>query len=216
MGVDGIDMDGIGMNGIEKGDFLLRLTEDDLSDRARDLVWMLLDVDGLLTDGRLFYGSDGGVRKAFDTRDGFGIKLAQWAGIKVGLLTGRADAGVLRRADELGLDAVVAGRQEKAPALAEFLARQGLTPERVAYGGDDLPDLPVLVHCGLSFAPADAVPEVRERVDVVLSRPGGRGAVREMVELLLRARGQWREITERFLDPAPLPADSFAESSDDP
>jgi 3-deoxy-D-manno-octulosonate 8-phosphate phosphatase (KDO 8-P phosphatase) len=149
-------------------------------------------VDGVLTDGRLFYGPEGAVTKVFDTKDGLGIELARAAGLKVGLLTGRADAATEARARELKLDAHYRGRGDKAAGFAAFLAEQGVAPEEVAYAGDDLPDLPVLSRCGLAAAPADAAPEVRAVADLVLACRGGHGAVRELVERILKARGDWR------------------------
>lgn len=158
--------------------------------RARRLRWLLLDVDGVLTDGRLWYGADGAVAKAFDVKDGLGIELARAAGLRVGLLTGRSDAATDARARELGMDLVLRGRGDKREAFAAFLAEQGVAAEEVAYVGDDLPDLPVLAQCGLGAAPADAVEAVRRAAAVVLTRRGGRGAVRELVELILLWRGE--------------------------
>jgi 3-deoxy-D-manno-octulosonate 8-phosphate phosphatase (KDO 8-P phosphatase) len=178
------------------------VSDETLAERARAVEWILLDVDGVLTDGRLVFGSAGEEWKVFDVRDGFGIKLAQKAGLKVGILSGRMSEALRFRAGELGLDALIMNRPEKASAFAEFLAAQNTAPERVAAIGDDLVDLPVLLRCGLSFAPADAVPEVRQRVHRVLQHRGGRGAVREMCETLLRARGAWEEIVSRFVDRA--------------
>ncbi|HLX07266.1 MAG TPA: hypothetical protein VKY89_05345 [Thermoanaerobaculia bacterium] len=175
------------------------LTPAALADRAAGLAWLLLDVDGVLTDGRLLYGADGEQWKVFDVRDGFGLKLAQRAGLKVGLLSGRASRALEARAQEMGVDALVMGRIDKGAAFGELLSAQGTLAERVAYLGDDLVDLPVLLACGLSFAPADAVPEVRCRVHQVLSRPGGRGAAREMVETVLRARGAWDHLIAPYL-----------------
>ena len=170
-----------------------------LADRARSIEWLLLDVDGVCTDGRLIYGADGELWKVFDVRDGLGVKLAQRAGLKVGILSGRTSTALERRAHDLGLDALIMDRSDKAEAFAEFLSAQGTEAERVAYLGDDLIDLPVLRRCGLSFAPADAVAEVRERVHRVLERQGGRGAVREMCELILRARGDWEGLVAPYL-----------------
>ncbi|HXO43548.1 MAG TPA: hypothetical protein VN999_19015, partial [Thermoanaerobaculia bacterium] len=144
-----------------------------LAERAGALDWLLFDVDGVLTDGRLLYGADGEQWKVFDVHDGIGLKLAQRAGLKVGLLSGRQSRALEARAQELGLDALIMHRDDKAAAFGELLAARGLAAARVAYMGDDLVDLPVLLACGLSFAPADAVPDVRSRVHHVLSRPGG-------------------------------------------
>lgn len=165
--------------------------DSNLARRAAGLSWLLFDVDGVFTDGRLVYGRDGETVKLFDVKDGLGLKLAQRAGLKVGVLSGRRSPALTRRLDELGLDEKIVGRSDKSDAFDGFLERHGLQPAEVAFTGDDLLDLPVLRRCGLSFAPADAVPEVRDRVHRVLSRPGGQGAVREAVELVLRARGSW-------------------------
>ena len=170
------------------------------AERARSIEWILLDVDGVLTDGRLIYGADGEQWKVFDVRDGLGMKLAQRAGLKVGILSGRVSAALERRVQGLELDALMMDRSDKADAFAEFLAAQGTAPERVAYMGDDLIDLPVLLRCGLALAPADAVAEVRERVHRVLASKGGRGAVREMCELILRARGDWEGLLASYLE----------------
>lgn len=172
-------------------ELILRLSPEELCERARRLRWLLLDVDGVLTDGRLLYGADGGVSKAFNIKDGFGIRLAHRAGLKVGTLSLRADPALAHRARELGLNAVLCGEGEKTAVFERFLAEQQLSAEQVAYAGDDWPDLPLLTRAGLAFAPADAAPEVRARVHGVLASPGGGGAVRELVELLLKARGEW-------------------------
>jgi 3-deoxy-D-manno-octulosonate 8-phosphate phosphatase (KDO 8-P phosphatase) len=177
----------------------IAVSEEALVDRARRLEWILLDADGVLTDGRLIYGPEGELWKVFDVRDGAGIKLAQKAGLKVGILSGRSSEALRIRAGELGLNALMMSRPEKASAFAEFLATHETASERVAYMGDDLLDLPVLLRCGLSFAPSDAVPEVQERVHRVMRHRGGRGAVREMCEVLLRARGAWESLLATLL-----------------
>jgi 3-deoxy-D-manno-octulosonate 8-phosphate phosphatase (KDO 8-P phosphatase) len=156
-------------------------------------------VDGVLTDGRLVYGPAGERLKTFDVRDGLGLKLAQKAGLRVGILSGRVSEALRFRAGELGIDALLMDRSDKKPAFQEFLATQKTAAGRVAYMGDDVLDLPVLLRCGLSFAPADAVAEVRERVHKVLLRPGGQGVVREMCEFVLRARGEWDHLIAPFL-----------------
>jgi 3-deoxy-D-manno-octulosonate 8-phosphate phosphatase (KDO 8-P phosphatase) len=174
-------------------------SDEALARHARALEWILLDVDGVLTDGRLIYGPEGEQWKTFDVRDGIGLKLAQKTGLKVGILSGRLSEALRFRAGELGLDALIMDRPEKASAFAEFLAAHSTAPEKVAYMGDDLLDLPVILRCGLSFAPSDAAPEVRERVTRVVGHRGGRGAVREMCEILLRARGDWEKLLATFL-----------------
>lgn len=172
----------------------------ELRQRARRLTWLLFDVDGVLTDGKLVYDAAGETLKLFHVKDGLGLKLAQRAGLRVGVLSGRRSPALQRRLEELGLDERILARSDKAHAFADFLDRRHLESHQVAFVGDDLLDLPVLRRCGLSFAPADAVPEVRQRVHRVLSRPGGKGAAREMVELVLRARGDWESLVEEFLD----------------
>jgi len=176
------------------------LSDDELARRAARLEWLLFDVDGVMTDGHLIYGADGEQWKVFDVRDGLGMKLAQRSGLKVGILSGRITTALEVRARELGVDVLLMDRSDKGPAFAEFLAQQTTSPERVAYLGDDLVDLPVIRRCGLSFAPADAMPEVLSRVDCVLSRRGGRGVVREMCETVLKARGAWDGILASYLE----------------
>ena len=166
--------------------------------RAEQLEWLLCDVDGVLTDGCIFMDGRGESVKAFHVRDGLGIKMARTAGLKVGLLSARSSPALERRASQLGVDALMAGKQDKVAAFDAFLARQATSPSRVAYIGDDLNDLAVLARCGLSFAPADAADEVRDVAQVVLETAGGRGAVREMVERLLQARGDWKAILSTF------------------
>lgn len=175
------------------------LSDGELIRRAKELDWLLIDVDGVLTDGRLYYGGRGERLKVFHVRDGLAVRLAQRGGLKVGALSGRQSAPLTRRLDDLVFDSVTTGRSDKAAAFAELLDRTGADPKRVAYAGDDLLDLPVLTRVGLSFAPADAVHEVRERVDYVLASAGGHGAFRELVELVLSARGSWEGLVERYL-----------------
>lgn len=175
------------------------ISDHELAQRARALDWLLFDVDGVFTDGRLLYGASGEEWKVFHVRDGLGVRLARSAGLKVGILSGRGNAALDVRLRELGVDAVIQERSDKAAAFAELLAAQGTAPERVAYLGDDLLDLPVMRRCALSFAPADAVAEVRERADRVLAGAGGAAVVREMCELILRARGDWERLVAPYL-----------------
>ena len=174
----------------------------ELSLRARGLKWLLLDVDGVLTDGRLWFDAQGEIVKVFDVRDGLGIRLLTEAGIQVGILSARKSAIVEKRARDLGLAEILQGHEHKLSAYRDFLARHALDPSAVAYLADDLLDLPVLGDCGLAAAPADAVPDVRSRVHFVTAAYGGRGAVRELAERLLVARGVWDSIVERFAFPA--------------
>ena len=159
-----------------------------LSSVVLRLRFLLFDVDGVLTDGRLYYLGDE-VAVAFDVKDGLAVKRAREAGLAVGFLSARESAAVARRALDLGLDEVLLGRRDKAAAFADLLERRGLQASEVAYVGDDLVDLPVLRAAGLSAAPADAVQEVRDNVDLVLDAQGGRGAARELVDRIVDALG---------------------------
>ena len=152
----------------------------------------------MLTDGGLYDGASGERTLRFDIKDGLAVREAARAGLRPMILSGRANPAVRRRAAELGIDIVVLARSDKGPAFAELCAEHGIRPETVAAIGDDLQDLPVLAACGLSFAPADAAEDVLAMATVHLGRPGGHGAVREAVELLLRARGQWDAVVARF------------------
>lgn len=175
-----------------------RLTDTDFARRAAELEWIVCDADGVLTDGGLYYDRRGHNLLRFDVTDGLGLKLAQLAGLKVGIISGRDSSALERRATELKLDYLAMGVRDKRAGLESFLERHDTVARRIAYVGDDLPDLVVLGQCGLSFAPADAAPEVRDVVHQVLDRPGGHGAVREMIELVLRARGDWDALFSRF------------------
>lgn len=166
---------------------------------------LLLDVDGVLTDGRIIFDSQGNELKAFDVKDGHGLKLLQRAGIKVGIITGRSSEVVSRRAKELEIEILYQGALHKLEPYLEILSEQGLTDEQIAYVGDDVVDLPILRRVGFSATVADAIPDVSPFVDYVASRPGGSGAVREICDLLLRASGQWDELTKRYFDPAFTP-----------
>lgn len=166
--------------------------------RARKIEILLLDVDGVLTDGTLLYSADGGETKAFNTQDGFGLRLLQDAGVDVGLITARLSGAVARRAEDLGFAHVYAGRSDKVTAYGELLEKTGLSAEQTAFMGDDLLDLPVLLKVGCSFAPANAVAEVKQRVHYTATSAGGHGAVREVCELILEARGQWSSILAGF------------------
>lgn len=178
---------------------------------ARQIRAVILDVDGVLTDGRIGYGPDAGEIKFFDVRDGHAIKLLLRAGLRVGLLSGRASAANRQRAAELGLSFVYEGEKDKAAAFARLLREQGLAAAECLYMGDDLVDLPVMRRAGLAVAVADAVPEVRTAAAWTTAAPGGRGAVREMAVWLLRQQDAWDRVTARyFADPAataPPPAD---------
>jgi len=163
--------------------------------RARKIRVLILDVDGVMTDGRVCLQSfpDGTVQemKQFNSQDGAGLKMAHDAGLRTGVITGRESAAVTRRAAEAGMEFVYQGRAEKIPAYEEILRRAGVDDSAVAYVGDDLPDLPVLRRVGLAFAVANAVVEVKRAAHHVTKRGGGEGGVREVVECILKAQGKW-------------------------
>ena len=168
------------------------MTVTDAVAAARGIRLVVLDVDGVLTDGKLFYGADGGEYKAFHVRDGLGVKLLQRAGMQVAIITGRNSPSVTRRAEELGIDYLLQGREDKLEALRELLATHfsawGEDLAAVAYMGDDLPDLAAICAVGLGITVADANAVVLARARWSTTRPGGAGAVREAAEFILRAQ----------------------------
>jgi len=168
----------------------------DVLERARRIAVVAFDVDGTLTDGRIHIGPGGEAMKSFYVRDGMGIALLRRAGLHCALITARESAIVERRAAELGIDDVMQGVTRKAEALARLAERAGVPAERIAYMGDDWPDLPARRRAGLAAAPGDAPPEIVRRVHWVSRRPAGAGAVREFAEFILRAQGRWEELLE--------------------
>jgi 3-deoxy-D-manno-octulosonate 8-phosphate phosphatase (KDO 8-P phosphatase) len=157
--------------------------------RAARVRLVVLDVDGVLTDGRLYYGPEGESMKVFDVRDGHGIKMLMARGIDVAILSARNSVIVDRRARELGIGRVAQGRGDKAAGFSELLATAGLTAEVAAFIGDDLPDLPVLRSAGFAVAVEDARDEVKAAAHWVAPRAGGHAAVRAAAEFILRAQG---------------------------
>jgi 3-deoxy-D-manno-octulosonate 8-phosphate phosphatase (KDO 8-P phosphatase) len=174
----------------------------ELARKAARIRLLLFDVDGVLTDGRLFVHADGAEAKQFSIRDGTGVVWAQRAGLTVGLLSGRHSPATTLRAAQLGIRIVRQSAVEKQQVFAKILEDERLQADQVAFMGDDLLDLPVLLGAGLSAAPADAVLEVLERVDWVSGRAGGDGAARELVELVLRAQGKWDGLVAGYLPAA--------------
>ncbi len=150
---------------------------------------LICDVDGVLSDGSIYLGNQGEEYKSFNTKDGFGIKALQNAGIAVAIITGRSSSIVTERMKSLGVRHVYQGQSDKMLSYQSLLADLELTPEQVAYIGDDVVDLPVMQDCGLGVAVADAHPLVRQKADYVTSLSGGRGAVRELCDLMLESRG---------------------------
>ena len=155
---------------------------------AANISLLLLDVDGVLTDGKLYYSSSGEEIKTFSTLDGHGLKMIMRSGITVGIITGRKSPAVETRCNELGITILYQGQQDKLVALGEILEQQNLQPEQVAYAGDDLPDLPVIRGVGLGFSVPTAHPTVRIEVAAITEWPAGQGAVREICDYLLTAQ----------------------------
>jgi 3-deoxy-D-manno-octulosonate 8-phosphate phosphatase (KDO 8-P phosphatase) len=171
----------------------------DLSQRAAAVRLILLDVDGVLTDGRITYDALGRESKSFHVRDGQRIKLASGYGLTFGIVTGRSSPAVDRRAEELGITIVEQGAAEKLPVFEKILATTRVKPEQVAYMGDDIVDVPLLMRVGLAATVADAAGEAIAHAQFVSRSVGGRGAVCELVELILKAQGKWDGIVGGYL-----------------
>lgn len=168
-----------------------RLGTEELMSRAARVRLLVFDVDGVLTDGGLYYGQDGELMKRFDVKDGHALVMARLSGLPAAILTARTSGIVEKRGRELGLAAVFQGRRDKSAALKELVAQLDVPLDACAYMGDDHNDLGPLSMVALSACPADAVPEVRHEAHFVTQSPGGRGAARELVELCLKASGRW-------------------------
>ncbi len=173
--------------------------EATLRRKAARIRLMLFDVDGVLTDGRILVHGDGSESKQFSIRDGTALVWAQRVGLVTGLLSARHSPATSVRAAQLGIRIVRQQPGEKLDAFRLLLGDERITEDEVAFMGDDLLDLPVLMRVGLSAAPADAVADVRSRVDWVSSFKGGRGAAREFVEVVLRAQGRWEALVREYL-----------------
>jgi 3-deoxy-D-manno-octulosonate 8-phosphate phosphatase (KDO 8-P phosphatase) len=174
----------------------MKLSPRLLRERARAVELLVLDVDGVLTDGGLFYGPDGEALKRFDVKDGHGLVLAHLTGLRAAILTARRSAIVEKRAAELWLSPVSQGNRDKRAGLFALLEEARVPPERAGFVGDDVNDLPPLSLVGFACCPSDAVPEVRRIAHYVARAKGGHGAVREIVELILKAQGRWEQALE--------------------
>ena len=161
---------------------------------------LALDVDGVLTDGSINMGAQGELFKSFYAQDGLGISVALRSGLQIAIITGRKSEIIHRRAQELGIQMVQEGVKDKYLALEQLQNQLGLSRGQVAYMGDDLNDLPAFRAAGVTFAPADAVEEVREAASFVTEAAGGRGAVREAIEMILRAQNKWQQIVNAYLN----------------
>jgi len=176
-----------------------------IHERAARVRLLLFDVDGVLTNGVVYMHADGSESKGFHIRDGAAMVWAQRAGLTIGWLSARSSAATTQRAAQLAIRLVVQGVTSKLDAFQRIVRDAGLTEEAVAYMGDDLIDIPVLARAGLSAAPADAAPEVRDRVAWISTAPGGCGAVREFIEMILRAQQRWDGILADYRPPIDNP-----------
>jgi 3-deoxy-D-manno-octulosonate 8-phosphate phosphatase (KDO 8-P phosphatase) len=169
-----------------------------LLERARKTRLLIMDVDGVLTDGRIIQDGHGHELKVFDVKDGHGIVMAHRAKLRTALISGRESETITRRAEELGIELVFQKIWNKLEVYEKILVDTELTHDEVAYIGDDLIDIPLLRRVGLAVAVADAVDEVKASAHLITQRPGGQGAVREVIELILRAQGHWDSLIERY------------------
>lgn len=159
-----------------------------IQEKCRKISLLLTDVDGVLTDGKLYYSHEGEAMKAFNIKDGMGVKLLQRSGISVGIITGRKSNMVSKRASELGIEIVYQGIENKMKTVKDIIQNLGITPDQTAYIGDDVNDMPAFNIAGLSACPADAATKIRDIADYVCKSKGGSGALREFAELILNSR----------------------------
>ncbi len=160
---------------------------------------LAMDVDGVLTNGTLVINADGSESKFFNSLDGHGIRMWQRAGLKVALISGRASEPTQRRAEQLQIEYIFQDCHDKLPVFEKLLEQIGLSPDKAAYIGDDLTDLPVIRYAGFGVTVANAVDEVKKYADYVTTRPGGSGAVREVIEYILKNSGRWQKLMARYL-----------------
>ncbi len=175
----------------------------DVREKLEPIKFVVLDVDGVLTDGLLIYSADGEDRKRFSARDGLAIRLLLRAGIQVGVISGRSSKAVITRCSGLGMreDLVVVGSSDKSADLDRMEELLQISDSEVAAMGDDLPDLPMLARAAFAACPTDAAPEVIAACDLVCGAEGGRGAVRELAEVVLKGQGRWIELVSDWLTP---------------
>lgn len=168
-------------------------------EKASKIKLVIFDVDGVLTDGSLYFGHDGREYKVFHSRDGHGMKMLRQSGVEIGVITARSSQAVAHRMANLGLEHVYQGQQEKLPAYENLKDKLGLSENEIAYVGDDVIDLPIMTRVGFAVAVADAHSEVAKRADWQTSLPGGRGAAREACEFIMKARGNYDEMLATYV-----------------
>ncbi len=167
-------------------------------EKLKQIKMLLLDVDGVLTDGKITYSDSGEQIKSFDSKDGLGLRLLMDAGIKVGIITGRSSKALKHRCANLGIDLLFDGISDKSLALNDIIQQTGIEVSNMAFVGDDLIDLPVMKKVGVSVAVCDASMDVKDHSDIVLSQNGGDGAVRELCETILKAKDLWDNILKKY------------------
>jgi len=172
---------------------------EQIIEKAKKLKLLILDVDGVLTDGKLFFDNDGNEYKAFHARDGHGIKLLRQSGVEVAVISGRKSNSVALRMKNLGIEYVYQGHENKISAFNEIIEKIGITPEQAAHVGDDLLDLPLMVRVGLAIAVQDATNAVKQHADWCTTLSGGCGAVREVCDLIMQAQGSFDDVVSSYL-----------------
>ncbi len=170
-----------------------------MKEKLQQLRLLLLDVDGVLTDGSITYTDSGEQVKSFNSKDGLGLRLLMDSGVGVGIVTGRTSGALLHRCKNLGLDLIFDGIKDKARAFETIVEKTGIPRSQIGFMGDDLLDLPAMTRAGISFTVADAPKELKEHADITTDLPGGHGAVRQICEIILKAKGDWEVIVAGFL-----------------
>ena len=175
------------------------MKNEELQRKAQAIKLVAFDIDGIMTDGRLYFTSLGDEIKAFNVKDGLGLKLLRETGVEVAIITGRTSELVNRRARDLKIGKLIQGREDKKVALNELMQQENLSAEQIAYMGDDLPDLPAIRFAGLGVTVADAMPIIKQHADFITESNGGDGAVREFCDWLLKAQGNLDAVLEPYL-----------------
>ena len=176
------------------------MTETELHQRAAKIKLVIFDVDGVLTDGSLFYGDDGQEYKAFNSLDGHGMKMLQQSGVRIGIITGRTSNVVMHRMANLKVDLIYQGQLDKRPAYEQILKDEGLQPEQVAYVGDDVVGLPVMTRVGLAITVANAHELAKQHAHWITPKLGGHGAARDICEFLMKAQGNYENTMQQYLN----------------
>jgi 3-deoxy-D-manno-octulosonate 8-phosphate phosphatase (KDO 8-P phosphatase) len=174
---------------------------NDIFEKAKNIELVIFDIDGVMTDGSLFMGDNGEEYKAFNSQDGHGMRMLQEGGVRAAVITGRSSQVVKHRMKDLGVSLIYQGYRDKRPAFESLLQAVALKPDQVAYVGDDVVDLPIMTQVGLSIAVQDAHPYVKQHAHWITPRNGGRGAVRDVCEMMLEARGQLADKLASYLQP---------------